>query len=429
MRKTGRPSKYDPPRREISVKAPKLYPWQTRVCKLYNKFHKNSFITVLSPRQRGKSFTLKIIALMAAMNNRNYKVFIVTPSFALAGKAYKELAKTTKQIPYLVSSANASTYTLEFTNGSMICLKSVEQGDNLRGFTANLVIIDEAAFCNVEVIESCVLPWTNTTSGDVILFSTPRFKSDNDLFYKYWVKGLNMEKKGYYSVDWKKYDTSPLLPAEKLEQYKESLPWKIYQNEILGEFLDLEGGVFGDFSKVVNDSFNVNDKEYYFGIDWGTGSGEDYTAISIFNSLGQMVKIHYFNDKNTIDSINEIVRLIKEYKPRTVTVEYNSIGKPNFDLLQASLNKSGIRMNIQKFNTTNDSKRRIIEGMALAVEQGAIQILNDVELTTEMVVYETQKTASGKNITYNAPSGYHDDCIIATAIAYETIKKSTYNVR
>lgn len=417
-----------PPKREITVKAPKLFPWQSRVCKLYNRFPRNSFISVLSPRQRGKSFTLKIIALMAALNHKNFKVFIVTPSFALAGKAYKELAKTTKQIPYLVTSANASTYTLEFRNGSCICLKSIEQGDNLRGFTANLVIIDEAAFCNVEVVESCVFPWTNTTCGDIILFSTPRFKTDNDLFYKYYSKAT-MDKKGYYAIDWKRYDTSALLPEEKLQQYKESLPWKIYQNEIEGNFLDLEGGVFGDFSKVLSGDFNINDDEYYIGVDWGSGTGEDYTAISVFNSLGQMVKIHYFNDKNTIESIAEIVSIVKKYNPRNISVEINSLGKPNCDLLQAELNKSGKRMSVTKFVTTNDSKRRIIEGMALAIEKGEIQLLNDGELTTEMVAYEMQKTASGKTITYNAPSGYHDDCIIATAIAFDSIRKAVYHVR
>ena len=421
--------KYAPPKREISVKSPKLYPWQVRVCKLYNRFPRNSFISVLSPRQRGKSFTLKIVALMSALNKRNFKVFIVTPTFALAGKAYKELAKTCKQIPYLVSSANASTYTLEFSNGSSINLKSIEQGDNLRGFTANLVIIDEAAFCNVDVVESCVLPWTNTTGGDVILFSTPRFKTDRDLFYKYYSKGDQDEKKGYYSIDWKKWDTSALLPPEKLQQYRESLPWKIFTNEILGEFLDLEGSVFGDFSKVLSPNFNVTDIEYYIGVDWGAGDGGDYTAVSVFNSIGQMVYINYWNDKNSIDGIKAIVDIVKKYRPRTITVEYNSIGKVNYDLLTAELSKSGIRMNVTKFNTTNESKRKIVEGMALAIEKGEIQLLDDKELTVEMTVYEMEKTASGKNITYNAPNGYHDDCIISTAIAYDSIKKSTYHIR
>ena len=424
-----KPSKYDPPKRQITIKSPKLFPWQVRVAKLYNRFPRNAFISVLSPRQRGKSFTLKILALMAALNKKNFKVFIVTPSFALAGKAYKELAKTAKQIPYLVTGANASTYTLEFSNGSSICLKSIEQGDNLRGFTANLVIIDEAAFCNTEVVESCVLPWTNTTSGSIILFSTPRFKNENDLFYKYYSKGLNKESTSYISVDWKKWDTSALLPKEKLEQYRESLPWKIFQNEILGEFLDLEGSVFGDFSKVLSPNFNTTDLEYYIGIDWGTGSGEDYTAVSVFNSIGQMVAIKYFNDKNTLESIAEIVDVVKKYSPRSITVEMNSIGKPNYDLLVAQLRKNGIRMNVGKFNTTNDTKRKIIEGLALAIEKGEIQLLDDKELTVEMTVYEMQKTAGGKTITYNAPSGYHDDLIMATAIAYDTIKKSVYHIR
>ena len=421
--------KYAPPKREISVKSPKLYPWQVRVCKLYNRFPRNSFISVLSPRQRGKSFTLKILALMAALNKRNFKVFIVTPTFALAGKAYKELAKTCKQIPYLVSSANASTYTLEFSNGSSINLKSIEQGDNLRGFTANLVIIDEAAFCNVDVVESCVLPWTNTTSGDVILFSTPRFKTDRDLFYKYYSKGDQDEKKGYYSVDWKKWDTSALLPHEKLQQYRESLPWKIFENEIVGNFLDLEGSVFGDFSKVLSPNFNINDKDYYMGVDFGTGDGSDYTSITIFNSLRQMVFIKYFNDKTPTDSVKEIVKIMKEYKPKVASFEINSIGSIYWDMLVNELKRQGIRPTLNKFTTTNESKRKIIEKLATAIEAGDIQLLDDKELCTEMTVFEMQKTKSGREITYNAPSGYKDDLILSTCIALNSMTVSHYAIR
>jgi hypothetical protein len=37
-------------------------------------------------------------------------------------------------------------------------------------------------------------------------------------------------------------------------------------------------------------------------------------------------------------------------------------------------------------------------------------------LTDELKRYEYKITANG-NITYNAPGGYHDDCVIALALA------------
>jgi hypothetical protein len=60
-----------------------------------------------------------------------------------------------------------------FKNGSEIRLFSAEQGsDALQGYTCELLIIDEAAYLNPDVIDA-VMPYVNTTKGPIIMFSTP----------------------------------------------------------------------------------------------------------------------------------------------------------------------------------------------------------------------------------------------------------------
>lgn len=367
--------------------------------------------------------------MMAAISKKNYRVIIVTPTYALAGKQYKEIAKVLKQIPMLVTSANSSTFTIELRNGSSIMFKSAEAGEALRGFTAELLIIDEAAYVGLDVATSCCFPYVNTTDGDIILFSTPSVKSDNNLFSKFFFLAETGTK--IHKVDWTlpKYDLSPMLSPERKQLYKETLPTKVYLSEIEGQFLDEQSTVFGDYGKVLSNSFNINDNEYSMGIDWGTGSGEDDTAIAIFNGQRQMVKLRYFNDKKPLDGIQEIIRIIKEYRPKNITVEWNSIGQVNYDLLRTELNKAGIRTTLSKFNTDNTSKRKIIENLALAIERREIQLLNDPKLSLEFATYEVQSTASGKSITYNATKGGHDDIVIATAIAFDSLNKATYHIR
>jgi len=52
-------------------------------------------------------------------------------------------------------------------------LFSAEQGvDALQGYTCELLIIDEAAYLNPDVIDA-VMPYVNTTKGPIIMFSTP----------------------------------------------------------------------------------------------------------------------------------------------------------------------------------------------------------------------------------------------------------------
>ena len=66
---------------------------------------------------------------------------------------------------------------------------------------------------------------------------------------------------------------------------------------------------------------------------------------------------------------------------------------------------------------TNLSKTQLIQRLIVAVEQREVAWPAAwTVLTDEMKRYEYKITGTGA-ITYNAPSGYHDDCVIALALA------------
>ncbi|MEO1288261.1 MAG: hypothetical protein AAFV93_10870, partial [Chloroflexota bacterium] len=67
--------------------------------------------------------------------------------------------------------------------------------------------------------------------------------------------------------------------------------------------------------------------------------------------------------------------------------------------------------------TTSKSKAPLIEALALAIEQGEAQLLPSDTLLGELAAYQIEVTAYG-NYRYNAPSGMHDDTVIATALAW-----------
>ena len=83
---------------------------------------------------------------------------------------------------------------------------------------------------------------------------------------------------------------------------------------------------------------------------------------------------------------------------------------------------------LMKFTTTNESKERIINNMQVAIQNKTVTLLNDGTLATEMSMYEMKASQTGKK-TYNAAQGYHDDCVIATLLAYDCINKGNYNIR
>jgi Mrp family chromosome partitioning ATPase len=48
--------------------------------------------------------------------------------------------------------------------------------DNLRGYTVDFLIIDEAAFISDEIFD-IVLPMTNVKQAPIVIVSTPRFRT------------------------------------------------------------------------------------------------------------------------------------------------------------------------------------------------------------------------------------------------------------
>ena len=72
---------------------------------------------------------------------------------------------------------------------------------------------------------------------------------------------------------------------------------------------------------------------------------------------------------------------------------------------------------IEPVRLTNLNKAQLIQRLIVAIEQQQIGWPAAwTTLTDELKRYEYQITPSG-NITYTAPAGYHDDCVIALALA------------
>lgn len=393
----------------------KLKSWQKDAYEWYINNKSGSILVVNSCRQVGKTTTIGLIALKASLENSNSDTYIISPTLNQSRHIFKTLSNYIIDIPCYLS-INKQLLVIEFKNGSTINFKSAEQEDGLRGFTCRgkgLLIIDEAAFIKEDVF-SLILPYTNVNNNSVIYTSTPLFKRG-----WFWEMYNSTEA---FVIDTSNYDLSMFITQEQKEFYKKNLPTQQYIREIEGRFLDMQGSVFGDFSKVILNEIDDSPNEV-MSIDWGSGVGNDYTAICILNKSKQLKKLCYFNDKDSVETIDYIKRLYDEFLPRIVIVEKNSIGQVYKDLLQRKLNK-----NILTFTTTNDTKNKIINRLEVAIREGEIQLLNDPELLTELSTYQRESTSTGKP-TYNAPNGLHDDCIMSLAIGYSSLTKCELDLR
>lgn len=426
---------------EIRVELPPLEEWQKDTLNAFIEHPKDNIITVSSPRQCGKSICMEIILIYASCLKSGVSMF-VSPTIAQARKVYQDVVKILKDTP-LLKKKNDSTMIITFFNDSRIYFKSSEMKDALRGYTIhNVLIVDESAFVPDSVIYELLLPMTNVHHPTLILASTPKFKVG--AFYQNYIRGCS-EEVGNITIDWTNYDLSRYLPTEKLEIYEKQLPKLVYTSEYLGKFIDGDSTLFTNVKECIG---NVSTKysDCLLSIDWGAGFGKDYTAISVLtidrkNSKTYLNKQYAFNKKNTQQTIDEILNIIKEWKPKKVVVESNSIGKIYYDLLREKVyeyseelvqsnpfSDEDLSIVVKAVATSNSSKDKWVKLLAKKFEGNEIVIPDDRELINELSTYEVKISQASGLPTYNAAPGFHDDRVISLMIGVNEINSVQYAV-
>ena len=104
----------------------------------------------------------------------------------------------------------------------------------------------------------------------------------------------------------------------------------------------------------------------------------------------------------------------------------NSIGQIYYNILKRKLNEMKINTHLSGFNTSNDSKRKIVEKMQVAIQNSEVHLLDDEALKLQFSVFENKLTAGGKE-TFAAIDGQHDDIVMATLIAFNSLQTGNYS--
>ena len=115
---------------------------------------------------------------------------------------------------------------LRFKNASRIV--ALPNSPNLlRGYTANMCILDEAAFFRDDelVVYNVIMPMLSTTDGTLIVSSTPW--STDSVFYK---MCMNPEY-SQHVVTWEDVVKAGLVKREFIEEMRLSIPEERFQRE------------------------------------------------------------------------------------------------------------------------------------------------------------------------------------------------------
>jgi hypothetical protein len=130
---------------------------------------------------------------------------------------------------------------------------------------------------------------------------------------------------------------------------------------------------------------------------------QDKTVVSLVRLMGMAFD----------EQLARLRSLDKAYNNAAILAEYNSMGGPLVERLQAE------GLPVSSFVTTAASKHEIITALGLAFENGEIRILNDTVLVSELNAYEKKDRAGLPS--YSAPVGMHDDTVMALALGWRMI--------
>lgn len=377
-------------------------------------FHQSDrrFRTLACGRRWGKSKSAAHEAVFALMKSQQLG-WIVAPSYELAQVIFDEVLliflRTDLRTLIVNYSKSKGNQVIELSNGSRVYGKSADNPESLLGRGLDFLIVDEAARIKEEVWDQYLRPTLADKHGWAIFISTPR---GMNWFYKAFIRGNDKVEVIYMSWQFPT-SSNPYIDPLEIEEARRTTPEKLFKQEWLAEFLEDIGGVFRKVRQRIMGALMtpIKGHEYVVGVD--LAKTQDWTVITVMDIHDAHV-VHFdrFNEIDWKLQKERITYVAKHYNNASVLIDSHGVGDPIFEDLSRE------EIGIDSYDIkSNKSKRELIERLVIGIEQGELSYPEIPEMITELQIYEYNITPS-KNITYQAPENFHDDCVISLALAF-----------
>ncbi len=390
---------------KIEVTFPELHPAQKVVRDCDSRF-----IVLSAGRRWGKTMLGTLLCMSYGLQGK--RAWWIAPSYAISEVGWRPLRKFAAQIPF--ASINKVERIIRYPGGGEVRVRSADDPQSLRGEGLDFVVFDEASYTKKEAWTEAVRPALADRNGRALFISTPRGRN---WLYDLFRLGESGEP-GWASF---RFPTSsnPHIPPEEIEAARRDLPEIIFRQEFLAEFVDSNGAVFRKVHDAISTDIpteRLPERQYIIGVD--VASSNDYTVVVVMDDMRRVVFIDRFNRTEYPVLADRIAAISQMWKPERVIVESNAMGAAVVDMLA----ERGVP--VMGFTTTQASKIAIVQSLALAFETGQITIPNHPVLIGELLSFEGKRNPLG-TMSYSAPDGMHDDCVMALCITNYFCQQAT----
>jgi hypothetical protein len=420
------------------------YLFQEKLLYLLNKHDRT---LILKSRQLGITTLTAAYALWLMLFKKDQSILALAPTQEKARNIVDKVRFAYSQLPswLKIAALEDNKLSLILENGSKIKAAS-GASESARGYTANVLILDEAAF-----IENAEDLWgsaqqTLATGGRAIVLSTPN--GIGQWFHQQWV-GAESEENNFIPVRLP-WSVHPLRNQKWREDQDKELGKRLAAQECDCNF-NSSGDTYFEaedleyYTERVKDpiemrgpkkdywiwEYPVPERSYIVIIDTAKGDGSDSSVIQVMDVFTGSQVAEYKGDMDTKSLSKFAVSIATEYNSALLVVENTGLGHATIsDVLELNYSNiyyspKGDTTNVSQyltqiydydtskmtpgFTTSTKTRPEVLLAFKQYVRDHSIS-LNSRRLSSEMSTFVWK---NGKPI---AQTGYHDDCVMAYAI-------------
>ena len=407
---------------------------------MVNTFHNNRFSICKLPRQVGKSTTSVAYILHQVLFNEQFVVAILANRAPTARELLGKLKLAFEYLPMFLKQGikEWNKGSIWLANGSRVLADSTS-GSSVRGFSFNLIFLDEFAFVPNNIAEEFFMSTYPTISSGqkskVVIVSTP---NGMNLFYKQWmdaVEGRSDYK--HIEIHWSRV---PGRDQKWAEQTIRNTSQRQFDQEFGCEFLGSTNTLISgaklrtlSFKSPIESQNNLDVYElpepkrtYVICVDVAEGQGLDYSTFSVFDVSEipyRQVAKYRNNEIAPLLLPTVIYSVAKRFNDAFVLVEINSIGLQVADILHFELNYDNLLKFQQKGKQGTQAsggfaagKNKLAFGLKMSAQTKMIGcanlkalvendklIINDADTIMELSSFSATKK------TFMAEEGSNDD--------------------
>lgn len=396
---------------DITYDRPELYPYQTAILDCPARFT----VTIAATKCGKTASHIVWLFEQALQCKANQSVWWIAPTFVQAKIAFDRMKVQITDRNFYKS--NETNLIITLVTGAKIHFKTAEKPDNLYGDDVYAFVFDE--FTRAREAAWFALRSTITSTGGKGKF-IGNAKSKKNWGYK-----LAMRAKGGADPDYQFFKITAYDAAECGMMTKDGRP---LIEEIEGAKRDLPESVFNELylAEASEDGSNPFGLKYIAAICYPTLSTQptichgidvankfDSTSIIGLDKLGTMS--YYQNFTRT--GWPHVIATIKNLPKIPAAQDSTGVG----DVVLAEVQQ--YNPNIEGYIFTQQSKQRLLEGLAVGIQSRKLLIADDGDVVNgtgkvrhQLEQYEITYTRTG--VKYSAPDGEHDDDVCSLALAW-----------